>query len=111
MLDLTVAIDKLVGMESSDEIAGFFLDQGVKAVAGLANACAIARWVTDSTGTQVHVNQDSIWTYEDTTNLTGQQTLVECTPAMLNFVNEFDAGRYPDLFSADGDRFVRKDEE
>ena len=102
MLDFGVARDKLIHLETGDEIADFLQSQGVTATPGDATNCAIAVWMQRQTGQQVRVSQQQMWVLPEDSNdvdwwFTEQPQYHEHTPAMQEFTVQFDDGQYPDL--------------
>lgn len=92
MIDFQVARDKLLSFETADEIAQFLESQGVKAARAMSTSCAIAEWMTETTGTQVYVNQQEMWRMFDTAPVHHNRALGE-------FIHRFDEGYYPELIS------------
>lgn len=87
-----VAMDKLFGMESADELARFFEDQGVKASCGEPFDCAISKWMEQTTGCATY---STVFTIKVTT---GEEILdFDPTAAMCSFIWHFDQGHYPEL--------------
>lgn len=96
MIDFSVAYEKLASLDCADEIASFLQSQGVEALRGEPQKCAIAQWISDTTGiSEVYVDYISIDHWEEEGR--DFQSLGQVTPAMLNFITAFDEGKYPDL--------------
>lgn len=100
MIDFQVAFDKLASLDCADEIALFLQEQGVKAYKAEPQKCAIAQWITDSTGLdEIYVDSISIdhWISDSEEH----QVLGSCTVAMGDFIVAFDDGKYPYLIAED----------
>lgn len=100
MTSLTVVdvVDKLEALGSSEQIALFLEQEGVKGVRNCPSACAIAEFVGDACGAPlVRVTAQSI-----TAQRFGHAA--ECAPIyidgpIIDFILDFDEGRYPELVS------------
>lgn len=101
-------IRKLAEMETSREIADFLIREDVKAVRGFANACAIAAYVRERSGVDVHVYSNAIKAQHGdgkvvslapglTTTIWDLFNVATTTEAMKAFISNFDSGKYPEL--------------
>lgn len=102
MIDPGVAYDKLASMESADEIAEFFHDQGVQGTPCSASRCAISEWVRQSTTHDVSTGTAGIIvlrsnTAENTGTAVWYNTAENwpLTEPMKDFIHKFDRGEYP----------------
>lgn len=96
MIDFGVAYDKLAQFETADEIAEYFRGEGIKGSCGLYSSCAIAVWMTKTTGRMAHVSTSDIWVIGEQSPI-GDRVTLNHTDAMMDFVYHFDHGHYPDL--------------
>lgn len=100
MIDFHVARDKLLQFETADEIAEFLFEQGVKGTRALSTSCAIANWMTETTGIGVAVNQIEMWeSYNGAVVNYGGLVLHRHSDAISSFVIKFDEGHYPELIA------------
>lgn len=102
-------VGKLTGLATSNDIAEFMVEQGVRALPGNAMSCAIAVYISNETGLKVRVDRNAIavlhpdgdqrmgysnkgvWCEENYVN-------VGChTEAMKSFLWKFDHYYYADL--------------
>lgn len=90
MIDFGVAYDKLASLESSQEIADFFVSQNVKALPRWANQCAISQWMLNTTGKATSTTVVDICDVKDFVKY-------PTTDAMKNFIADYDLDRYPEL--------------
>lgn len=94
-----VAHDKLAQFETADEIAQFFIGEGIRAEKCNALGCVISKWLHEMTGdTSIITNSRSIGRY--LTSGDGFEFLSVVafhTPAMAEFVTRFDRGNYAEL--------------
>lgn len=87
-----VAMDKLYGFETADEVAEFLQDQGIKAQRASATSCAISKWVSEVTGEFVTTGPTSM----SVGNLCEYQAFYH-TKAVSEFIVLFDNGFFPEL--------------
>lgn len=108
MLDLNVLYDKLEQFETADEIAYFLTREQVQAIPSDGKRCALAQWVMTVTETQleVHVSGTKTVIYKEGAIgcVRTPKEILWCrdhTDAMVEFIQRFDHGGYPDLISKD----------
>lgn len=94
MIAFEVARDKLLQFETADEIAAFLKSEGVKAMRAMSTSCAIADWMTTTTGEAVYVNHSEMWRNSWSN---GTIALHAHNPALGEFIQRFDHGYYPEL--------------
>lgn len=108
-------LNKLVGFQSSREIADFLAVEGVRARKGAATSCAIAEYVQQGSGQRVYVAAEGTFQTKACdcrhTHLAGGgsdgvivrrpwhsgELIQEHSSAMTNFIQDFDNGEYPEL--------------
>lgn len=95
LTNLRVAVEpyvgKLAGMGSPPEIREFLAAEGVKGICKAGTNCAIANYIRERSGQDVHVSGVGI---------RSRYTLdkeFEVTDPMRTFIVEFDEGLYPEL--------------
>lgn len=99
-VDLNVVIDKLHSFETAADLAEFFRGYGIVAQPRDASACAITKFVMEETGLPfVRTNSFAIRFYDAEEDYDGLELLKEFqhTKAMVQFVDNYDRGHYPDL--------------
>lgn len=119
---VTPYLEKLAGLETSQQIADFLIHESIKARRNEPTSCAIAEYVWRNTGQEVTVDGDDVSCehpqgetskvrYEST--LKSQNALISTvvtiaeeykvisfrrhTDAMIDFIENFDEGMYPEL--------------
>ena len=109
MIDFGVAYDKLAQFECADDLADFLKGEGVKGWAGVADTCAIAKWMSDTTGQHVYVTGDFISChvpYSPYNELS--YTEIEKFPhtgATFEFIERFDDEEWPELMEEPEDDY------
>lgn len=94
--------EKIGALETAGQIRDFLVAEGVKGVRREANACAIAQYVTVSTGQRVAVDGNGISAYHEEGALScpwapAREVLQHLTAPMCDFITNFDRGDYPEL--------------
>jgi hypothetical protein len=99
MIDFQVAFDKLAQFETADELADFFKYEGVKACVQDPSNCAVAQWMNMQTGEEVRVSPLYIFTSKRPWGSRNETAVINTpnTPAMTNFILNFDTASYPEL--------------
>lgn len=97
MIDPQVVMDKIRDLKTADEIALFLKDQGIKAWRGNSSACAISKWIRDTTGCQTSTSEKDTWIWVLDEMNHEQELKFLHTRAIFDFVNKFDRGFYPEL--------------
>lgn len=94
-------VDKLAAFQTAQEIRDFLVDEEIKAHPVQARACAIAMYVSRGSGEQVSVARSlGVCLAGFVEDRVGKLTEVgACTPAMREFIANFDNGRYPELMA------------
>lgn len=106
MIDFSVTYDKLSNFKTAEEIRGYFNSLGIKGFTCQSSKCPIAAFITDQTGETVLVENHFIVR----ANKCGDWVVAApTTPAMTNFINNFDDCRYPELIHPE-ERFPEYDE-
>lgn len=96
MIDLDVAYDKLASFDTAPALADFLLDQDVTGIRGDSQECAIGRWLFRECHVVFCIDTERIFTKEyDPSRFREWST----TPAMAEFIRDFDCGDYPELDS------------
>ena len=91
VIDLQVAVDKIRGFDTAEDIAGFLIDQGVTGLPGSRVACPIAMWLRRTTGRMTVVTAGQ--------SRCGDR-IFRHNPAMRSFIEEWDRDglrRWPPL--------------
>jgi hypothetical protein len=83
---------KLADMQSAQEIRAFLASEGIRGVCGSTTQCPIAEYVGRRSGVPTCVGG---WVIP--VSGTGGTPRPAMTPAMLNFIREFDRGIYEEL--------------
>lgn len=97
MIDFQVAFDKLAQFETADELAEFFQYEGIKAVQGDSNNCAISVWMKRTIeNDHVFTNKFAITEYPENIN-DGASNKARTTQPMFDFIMYFDHGLYQEL--------------
>jgi hypothetical protein len=105
MADVGVVMEKLHSFETADDIAGYFMDYGIKAEPQKARSCAISQFVEIETGYSVCTGSNKLFVdLEENAVLRGLGDYYKHTPAMAEFVQNYDKGMYPELI-VDGFKF------
>ena len=97
MVEFAVVMDKLSSFDTADDLADFFRGYGIKAQPRNARACAISQFVTEETGLKgIVTNTTAVTVYTDEMEqyCSFHQNHTE---AMMDFVERYDMGYYPDL--------------
>lgn len=98
MIEFNVAFDKLSSFQTSDEIADYFIGEGVQGYRQEEDSCPIAKWMQQTTNEAVYVTDTQAFIYDDDASspirLKEESPL---SPAMKEFVGRFDGGDYPEL--------------
>lgn len=92
--------DKLAAFGSADQIAAFFEQEGIVGVPQEAGSCPVARHMQGQTGGDVIVSQLGASVPGKGFLLRFQYNLnryVEAYQPIVDFINNFDHGRYPNL--------------
>lgn len=101
MIDFRVAYDKLFQFETVEELADFFHGEGIHAIPGNGQRCAISQWMTQTTGRPVFTSYfhiDLAPKVVDNCVIYGtQEDTVDITPTMCAFARKFDNMEFPDL--------------
>ncbi len=92
---ITPWLDKLNSMESADEVAKFFEEEGVTGHPKAASSCAISSFLKTKTGKRVSTTPAYVSTYESNTHT--RETEVPLGPVLREFVKNFDERKYPAL--------------
>lgn len=95
MIDVQVARDKIAQFESPDELAAYFLEEGICGMIQKSDRCPIAVWMKQQTGEEIHVSASGMW--RQVSAESGLQDFIEHTPVLTSFVLKFDALNYPEL--------------
>ncbi len=97
MLNLEVAFKTLTQFDYAFEIANFLEEQQVKAITADSSQCAITQWMNKATGLDsISTTQQFIFQAVPGVEY---ELVGENTPAMQEFVRNFDRGIYPSLIS------------
>lgn len=108
MADISVVVEKLHGFETADDIAEYFREYGIQAFPQEARSCAISQFVEMETGAagniitttrEISLQETVVENLEDGEEYTYEQDVWSMTHshAMVEFVRNFDSGRYPFL--------------
>lgn len=106
-MDFGTAYDKLAGYDKGQDIAEFLRGEEVKGYKGSEENCPIAQWMQNKTGEIVMVNGDAVARYCDLDDEDPNYEILlneyfrEPTSAMLEFIEKFDNGEFPDLVLED----------
>lgn len=93
MADLDVVMDKLHSFETSDDLAMYLMEYGIKATPRKSRECAITKFVMEETGlTSVATTNVDITAVCDEV-----KTVINNTEAISEFVERFDSFSYPEL--------------
>lgn len=87
-----VAFEKLAQFTTGEEIAEFFLHEGIKGTRTSVLSCPIATWMTQLTGLRSKVSID-VRFYEGNE----ESDYFKSTQAMIEFIELFDHGDFPSL--------------
>lgn len=94
---LTELVDKLESLGSSEHIAMFFEQQGIKADQANAFSCAVAKYVQNGTGASfATVTPQKVCTYPCNDIDPADEVSIIGSP-VSHFVHDFDRGKYPEL--------------
>lgn len=96
MVDFDVAYEKLCQFESSDELADFLTQEGVKGKQDLADACALAVWMQTQTGENILVSTVEMYKMDENDDYSCRR---RHNDTLASFVQNFDFGKYPELVS------------
>jgi hypothetical protein len=102
MIDFRVAAEKLAGFETADEIAEFLKDYQIQATCEDGMKCALAMWLQQVTGepgimVSLHTTYYKAPFHEYYIELEKAEDVFDNTQAMIEFIEKFDMGEYPDL--------------
>jgi hypothetical protein len=95
-VDLKVVMDKLAGLETSEAVARFLVEEGIQGYRSMAHACPVAKYLRRETGRMFEVHQGS---YRP--NWSGIDEVHETPGAVAEFIGDFDRGAYPELMCRD----------
>jgi hypothetical protein len=97
---MRLAVGKLAGFSSAQEVREFLASEGVKATPKKSDSCAIAHYLHRETEQIVSVHRGGVTVWEETLPFNFNRTQVaQHTAAMLDFINHFDHGDYPELIA------------
>lgn len=106
MIDFQVTYDKLSNFESAQEIREYFNSLGIKGFTCNGSRCPIATFITQETGEQVTVEPHHI----ARANKCGNWAVAaENTPAMVDFIDQFDDWCYPELIHPEEKDYLRRE--
>lgn len=91
MIDFTVARDKLLQFQTTEELATFFKYEQVTGIKGKRDNCVVAHWMQQQTGTLVQVSHCNMWDSEDV------DSMLLHPKVLKRFIICFDIGDYPEL--------------
>jgi hypothetical protein len=97
---VTPYVEKLKGLTSPDAIKDFLLSEDIKARQGRATQCAVAMYLQSGSGCVVGVSQNHIYAFIERCvdqSVCSWPVIADNTPAMKEFVYNFDDGFYPEL--------------
>lgn len=115
LADIRIAVapyfQKLADLPTAEAIRDFLVNEGIQAVKMDGTSCAIARYVSDSSGQEVHVGREEILVAHPDGDVMvlvhnpggtdfikhTRAVLHENTSAMHDFIRHFDSGEYPEL--------------
>lgn len=105
MIDFGVCMDKLISLETPDELAEFFMGQQIKGRTTHPNKCPIAKWIQQSTGyDNVASVPDTIFVWNGLPQFRDRDKAAtydhqerNTTPVIKAFMKSFDQGNYSDL--------------
>lgn len=95
--DMRLAVGKLAGFSSAQEVREFLAGEGVKATPGNPSRCAIAHYLHRETEQTVSVHHGGITVWEEKALMSNSTHVAQHTEATLDFINHFDHGHYPEL--------------
>lgn len=99
-LAVTPYLEKLAGFETAEQIRSFMVNEEVKAIRRRSDSCAVAEYVRRESGQKVSVRGGAVHTpcrlLSVTTHEDGEE-IKRNTPAMREFILNFDNGDYPEL--------------
>lgn len=105
-VDIEVAIDKLAGFATADQVAAFLVDQGVKGYRAGAVTCPLARWLESVTGLHVAVFEAEIKAREPFDYVVDEGPGDECWPEQWHFKTTAAVRAFVVLFdTAEGDAY------
>lgn len=96
MIDAGVVFDKLNNFDTADELADYFQAEGIQALPGEPEQCAIAQFVANQTGRYVYVDGASIAVYHENMRYIVDREFA-CNAQMRDFITRFDAFEYRDI--------------
>lgn len=99
MIDFNVAFDKLAQFEKAEDIRIFLQENEIQARPAIARRCAISQYVRKVTGNMAVTSYHDVSVFENQDNYmqwnpTGSRKI---TPAMKEFIANFDQYEYPEL--------------
>lgn len=92
MIAPEVAVDKLAGFQTADEVARFLAGEGVTGVVGAVEFCPVAQWLRKTTGA------DRVFVYPGELHVADHHR--DTPEAVARFISFFDSTAYPELRSS-----------
>lgn len=100
-LQLQNAFDRLVSLETPEQVAEYLMNHGIKGIREELNYCPLAVYfqgVNETPDSEIGVDGRKIilstYTYGGNYE---EESLFECTPAMVDFIRQFDDGGFDEL--------------
>lgn len=90
-------MEKLNSFSNSDEIAQFLTDENVRGYKGDSDSCVITHWLENNTGFDVSTEDEIRFYTTDPMDNLECWSVVDITPAVKSFIEEFDNGKFPQL--------------
>jgi hypothetical protein len=97
MIDMQVAVDKLAGFQTCDEIADYLRSEGIVGNVGRHDSCPVALWLGKTTGQTASVAGYIIPGIASITEDKLVNEVIQTPQVIKDFIKKFDSRLYPDL--------------